>query len=137
MKICPFLKSVCALPCPIHNSVYQASSSSPYLQLCVNFCVHVRRPNHYIQLTSQFSVFWIFRHFCNHSPQSLHNNNLEIFVFAIFGNFGEISRPNVRKLRGHSVLICIFCCLQIHRNSCKTTLDNKYIVQFYVIRGHS
>ena len=67
------------------------------------FCSHVHSPNHYIQITSQFSVFWIFRHFCNHSPQSLHNNNLEIFVFAIFGNFGEISRPNVRKLRGHSV----------------------------------
>ena len=62
-----------------------------------------RSPDYYIKITSQFSFLWIFRSFCNHSSQSLHNNNLDIFVFAIFGKFWEFCRPNVRKLRGYSV----------------------------------
>ena len=105
MKFAPFLKVYVPTPASFKTQ----SIKAVFVLLCVIFCAHVHRPNHYIQITSQFSVFWIFRHFCNHSPQSLHNNNLEIFVFAIFGNFVEISRPNVRKLRGHSVLwFCTF-----------------------------
>ena len=49
---------VCVIfPAPFTTKyVYQASLVSPY----VNFCVQVHRPNHYIQLTLQFSVFLKF-----------------------------------------------------------------------------
>ena len=42
----------------------------------------------------------MFRSFPNRRSQSLHSNNLVIFVFVIFG---KPEGPNLRKLRGYGV----------------------------------
>ena len=49
-----------------------------------------------------FGVHLSSKYFCKHSAQSLNNNNLVIFVLKF--SVCNFVRPNVRKLRGHSVV---------------------------------
>ena len=68
----------------------------------LNFQVLMKyRPNYYIYIASQFSVFSKISLFFDRQYPSLHSNNPAIFDFAIFG---KLKGPNLRKLRGHGVL---------------------------------